>query len=586
MTSPGWSDPVVDRAAALGVEVVYEDVDQVRHEADLEVLGRVVDVLEDDAARSRRTAVPPVHLSGHGPVRLVAPIADARLDVAGRTERVDPRPDGDGTVVVELPAELPVGCHELVVDTGSATESCLVVVAPPAMPGLPGDRRRSSLFVPAYALWERDAPLPSFDHLRTVGASLREHGIDLLATLPIYATFLDEPYDPSPYSPISRLHWNEVYLDDGPLPSSPVPAMGEMVDWRTLAERRRHQLVEAARAIDDGTQSRLEQFLTTAPDVADYARFRAAREAAGDPVVERSHQLAQLWCDEQLAAVRRAAGVSLSLDLPVGSHPAGYEVWAHPELFAPATAVGAPPDTFFRSGQNWGFPPQLPGAMRDTGYALWRRMIERAARHCDLLRIDHVMAVHRLWWVPDGESAARGVYVRYRRDELLAVIAATAAAAGVGIVGENLGTVPPEVADALDEWQVLGMYEEQFMMEGPSLAEIPERSVAGVRTHDMAAFAAFAAETDLTAYEASLARAGVPRRDDGELYDSVLARLAASDARVVVADLDDLLDESRPHNLPGRVVPGIWQRRLPRPTSDILSEPAVTRRLDILGRKT
>jgi 4-alpha-glucanotransferase len=247
-------------------------------------------------------------------------------------------------------------------------------------------------------------------------------------------------------------------------------------------------------------------------------------------------------------------------------------------------AVGAPPDTFFTAGQNWGFPPQLPGEMRRTGYELWRRMIERAGRHAAMLRIDHVMAVHRLWWVPDGFPADRGVYVGYPRDELLAVIAAGAADAGVAIVGENLGTVPPDVVQALDDVGMLGMYEEQFMTDRSPLPVIPARTVAGVRTHDMPAFAEHVRGHDLTRYRTTL---GVDETASaGELLDAVLSRLAHSDARMVVADLDDLIGETRPHNLPGRVVEGIWQRRLDRPASEILADPDVLRRLDILtGRR-
>ena len=246
--------------------------------------------------------------------------------------------------------------------------------------------------------------------------------------------------------------------------------------------------------------------------------------------------------------------------------------------------MGAPPDSFFTDGQNWGFPPQLPGAMRHSGYALWRQMIERAARHADMLRIDHVMAVHRLWWIPDGLAADQGVYVRYPEREMLAMIAATASVAGVAVVGENLGTVPPEVGDALDEFEMLGMFEEQFAMEGETLADIPPRTVSGIRTHDMMAFAEFEATTDLTRYRAELAAARGAPVDD--LFDAVLERLVDSDAAMIVADLDDLVGETRPHNLPGRVVPGIWQRRLDRPTSEVFSDPVVTRRLDLLSRPT
>ncbi|MEP4649043.1 MAG: 4-alpha-glucanotransferase, partial [Ilumatobacter sp.] len=187
--------------------------------------------------------------------------------------------------------------------------------------------------------------------------------------------------------------------------------------------------------------------------------------------------------------------------------------------------------------------------------------------------------------VPEGQGADRGVYVRYPHDELLAVIAAEAAVAGVGIVGENLGTVPPEVDAALDAWNVLGMHEEQFHLDGPDLAEIPARSVAGVRTHDMAPFAAVVddpANAETTA--AYRDRLGAATPADQPLLDAVITRLGASDAQIVVVDLDDLVDETRPHNLPGRVVDGIWRRRLDRPTSETLADDRVVRRLELLGR--
>jgi 4-alpha-glucanotransferase len=210
-------------------------------------------------------------------------------------------------------------------------------------------------------------------------------------------------------------------------------------------------------------------------------------------------------------------------------------------------------------------------------------MIARAGRHAAMLRIDHVMAVHRLWWIPEGNSADRGVYVRYPHDELLAVIAASAAVADVAVVGENLGTVPPEVVAALDDVEMLGMYEEQFTTGEDELAAIPERAVVGVRTHDMAAFAEHQATTDLERYSENLVAARGEEFDD--LLDAVLERLADSDAQMIVVDLDDLVGERRPHNLPGRVVPGIWQRRLDRPASEVFADETVQRRLRIVSRR-
>ena len=120
----------------------------------------------------------------------------------------------------------------------------------------------------------------------------------------------------------------------------------------------------------------LDRFAAAHPDIGSFARFMASRESSGDLVVERSHVLAQYLAD-RAASRHRSDGLAqrLSLDLPIGSHPDGWETWAHPQLFAASMSVGAPPDTFFTEGQNWGFSPQLPAAMRQTGYELWRQMV-------------------------------------------------------------------------------------------------------------------------------------------------------------------------------------------------------------------
>ena len=262
---------------------------------------------------------------------------------------------------------------------------------------------QGSLFAPAYSLWERSDPLPSYTHLHELARAAKANGIEVVSTLPLYATYLDDPFDPSPYSPVSRLHWNEVYLDDAGLPPEPVPPIGDIIDWRALAERRRRQLVAAVGDLDEQTQNEITAFAAAHPDIGAYARFRAGRDAHGDLVVEQSHLLAQFLADRQLAAIHDDPGAAaLALDLPIGSHPDGYETWADASMFAPGIGVGAPPDSFFADGQNWGFPPPLPAALHASGHRLWRHLIERVGRHADVLRIDHAMAVHRLWWVPEG----------------------------------------------------------------------------------------------------------------------------------------------------------------------------------------
>ena len=414
--------------------------------------------------------------------------------------------------------------------------------------------------------------------------------------MPLYAAFLDDPFDPSPYAPVSRLHWNELYLDDATLPAAPVPEQHTLLDWRRLAARRRAQLLDAARDLDPYIEAGIDRLVARRPDVVDFARFRALHPDAVDggaptALVERSHLLAQYLADRQLAAVEGAGRAALALDLPIGSHVAGYENWAHGDLFAAGMTVGAPPDEFFADGQDWGFPPQLPFAGRRDGHTLWRRLVAHAGEHASVLRIDHVMGVHRLWWVPEGMGATEGAYVRYPREELLAVIAAEATRTSTTIVGENLGTVPDELSEALARWDVVGLYEEQFSLYHPErLPAIPARSVAGMRTHDMPAFAAaFSGDAtgDVHDYRRLLADdVGHPVGEAAaDVLDAAMERLAASDAYLVVADLDDLLGETAPHNVPGRVLASTWRRRLPRPTSAVLRDTDVRRRIKLLTNR-
>ena len=591
-------DELRRRAQALGVETSYVDVDGRDHLTPEPTLRHVVDVLLDDraGAPTGRQLEPVIAVGGPTAAPPDVPVGDARA-----VELVL----ADGTTVslavhgrhATVPQDVPYGCHRLRATGPAGDEDATVVVAPAAMPRDPGLAGRAGLFVPAYALWERSSPLPSYGHLADLAARLPALGLDLLATLPLYAAFLDDPFDPSPYSPLSRLHWNEAYLDDASLPPAELPAMAATIDWRSLGRRRRAQLLRAADDLDPATRQAIEAHALEHPDVVEYARFRAARPDPIDaehPVelVRRSHLLAQHLASEQLRAIEGPGRARLALDLPIGSHPAGFETWAHGELFASAMTVGAPPDLLFAGGQNWGFPPQLPWAGRRNGHLLWRQLVARAGEHASVLRIDHVMGVHRLWWIPAGAEPEEGTYVRYPREELLAVIAAEAAATATTVVGEDLGTVPPEIRAALATWDALGLYEEQFHLAvdglaGAGLAPIPVRSVAGVRTHDMPAFAAAVAAQDLASYRNRLAETvGHPvAADVAGLFDAVLERLAASGAYLVVADLDDLMGGVEPHNTPGRIGPTTWRRRSRAPISDMLCGD-VRRRARLLSART
>jgi 4-alpha-glucanotransferase len=476
----------------------------------------------------------------------------------------------------------------------------------------------------------------------------------VLAALPMLAAFLDEPFEPSPYAPASRLFWNELHVDVTAAPGlheapearrllddvgvrREIDALrdGDLVDQRrAMALKRRILEPLAERALRGGPSREIERWLHERDGAADYARFRAevdrtttwwgawpepARggELAGDPLRDASgryHIYAQWLADRQIDRISKARGdgTGLFLDLPVGVHGAGYDVWRHRHAFAAGASAGAPPDGFFRGGQEWGLAPLHPERIRDEAYAYPIACIRHLLRSASVLRVDHVMGLHRMYWIPSGLSPTEGAYVRYRPDEWYAILALEAARAGSVVVGEDLGTVPSEVRHALARHDVLRSYVVPFEMrpgEDPFLPDPPARSLASVNTHDMVPWAGFTAGDDIgVAVELGLtdqAEARRARRDrdrslaelrrfletralrpgpgDRGLLEATLAFLAASDAVVVVASIDDLLGERRPQNVPGTTGRANWRVRMRSTLGELEALPevdAVLRRID------
>jgi 4-alpha-glucanotransferase len=618
-----------EQAARLGVETSFTDVFGQVHAADREVLSLVVETLNADRAAHRWLCDPVMVITHedlhHGADRahnFVLPldleVTDGHLIIhdgvpsiaQGRTEPVSvQRSPGDHGSGIILPADLPVGCHSLEITTTRG--DCLItLVVPPAsmLPTAPW-MGGAAVFAPTYALWEKEAPLPSYGLLGRMARRLGEAGVELMATLPLYAAFLDDPVEPSPYSPASRLHWNEALISEHlvDLPGSgSIPLQieqltrhnGRYIDWAALGARRRRQMLVMADNLDDATRAAVHRFTHDRPDVSDFARFLAERStssaagmSADKDLQIRSHELAQYLADKELRQIASSDGAGLALDLPIGCHPQGYERWAAPEVFADQMSIGAPPDRVFDGGQDWGLPPTLPTAMRHSGHRLWRDLLARAGEHAALVRIDHVMAVHRLWWIPAGMESGRGVYVRYPREELMAVIAATAAAVGTTVVGENLGTVPEEVSESMERWGMLGMYEEQFHLHDRPLPRIPSRCVAGIRTHDMTPFRSHV-ESDpdgYGSYRRQLPEGSTGQIDtgasDSSLIDAVMDRLVHSPAALVQIDLDDLCGVREPHNLPGQISDTLWSRRLDAALSETLADHDLDIRIRRLGAR-
>jgi 4-alpha-glucanotransferase len=205
--------------------------------------------------------------------------------------------------------------------------------------------------------------------------------------------------------------------------------------------------------------------------------------------------------DTQLTAAQRAgreAGMPVGIvhDLAVGVHPGGADAWAQQEYFAAGMSVGAPPDAFNARGQDWGLPPWRPDRLAESGYAPFRELLRALFRYAGALRIDHVMGLFRLWWVPQGRPPTEGTYVRYDAEAMLAVLVLEASRAGALVIGEDLGTVEPGVREALRERGVLGTsvlwFERDWEGDGRPLP--PDRwradCLATATTHDLPSTAA------------------------------------------------------------------------------------------------
>lgn len=564
---------------------------------------------------------------------------DAFLRGARRSPLQHARVEGRDYVSqrVELPAnrlrELPAGYHELTIEIEGRSHASQLLHAPvqaygPASREAAGAPARTwGVFLPLYAAHSATSwGAGDFGDLHTLMDWTARLGGGIVATLPLLAAFLDQPYDPSPYAPVSRLFWNEFYVVPSAIPELRhcveaqqvlgSPRLKEacealqsapLVDYRRQMALKREVLEHLAAAAAEQSAPRAEEFrryVQAHPLLQDYARFRAAGERfrsgwqewpagprdglIGDEDVDAAarnyHLYAQWVAHEQVASLAEQAsraGEGLYLDLPLGVHRQGYDVWRERASFVLDASGGAPPDSVFTKGQDWGFAPLHPQGIRHSRY---RYVIAYLRHHMSLakvLRIDHVMGLHRLYMIPHGLEATQGVYVRYRAEELYAILSLESHRHRTWLVGENLGTVPGHVNASLARHGVQGMYVVQYEMTPeakPVLRDVPRQTVASMNTHDMPPFAAYCRGLDLddrlrmglmTPSEADeerqvrgnllrklgalLRRKGfVIGKDPGTavLLDGCLDFLSASRSPLVLVNLEDLWLEAASQNVP------------------------------------
>ena len=537
-----------------------------------------------------------------------------------------------GRATVELPHDLPLGWHTLVAESAGTTAHGTVVVTPPRLDLPHGleSRRAWGFMAQLYSVRSHQSwGIGDLADLREISwLSARRCGADFLLINPLHAAEPIAPLTPSPYLPSTRRFVSPLYLRVEDIPETAYLPVAErsLVEWQ--AEVARPLSTEPGPIDRDAVWAAkkvaLEVVFAAPRSVARQAAFIAFRADQGQGLEDfatwcalAEHYEGRPWpaeaddraselvarlrveladritfhcwlqwvADEQLAAAQRAAldgGMRIGImhDLAVGVHPEGADAWAMRDVLAQKVSVGAPPDMYNQQGQDWSQPPWRPDALAKAAYLPYRDMLRTALRHAGALRIDHVIGLFRLWWIPEGSGAADGAYVRYDHEALIGILCLEAERAGAVVIGEDLGVFEPWVRDYLTDRGVLGTSVLWFERENDAPIP-PERyrrlALATVTTHDLPPTAGYLAgeHVDLrdrlglltepvervraaAAAERAqmldlLARRGLVSAEASErqLVEAMHRLVLASPAVLVGVSLADAVGERRAQNQPG-----------------------------------
>jgi 4-alpha-glucanotransferase len=542
-------------------------------------------------------------------------------------------------------------------------------------------RRAWGLNVPLYALRSRaNWGVGDFADLMEIVRWAGPLGAAFVGVNPLHAVGGRASADPSPYSPTSRIFLNVLYLSLEAAPemaacrqaqdlvASPEfqdakarLAGASLVSYDEVGGLKRRVLKllyetfcqahggpeapprtdrgqEFSRFIEAGGESlaRFGQFSALADHLqqGDWRRWPGLYQHPENPAVAefarehgkevRFYQYGQWLAATQLGQVYQEAqnqGLPFTLyeDLALGASPGGFDTWAHQELFARGPAIGAPPDAFNPQGQNWGLPPLIPERLRESGYQLFIDTLRANLPPGGMLRMDHVMGLFRLLWIPRGVAAARGAYVNYPARELLAILALESVRRRALIIGEDLGTVPPRIRRELGKSRVFSYRVFYFERDGNGHFLAPEaypaKAMATVTTHDLPTLTGFwqghdlalkqslnlypesrLAEADAAARELDrrvlledLQRRGVltegavskPEAGDPcplELREAVLEYLGQSEAALMEVRLEEVFGVAEQQNLPGtRQEHPNWRVKLPLTLDQMEQSPEPAR---------
>ena len=580
----------------------------------------------------------PVHVPDGSWVNVQWVLEDGRKGACDQVDRyVAPRMiDGElvGRATFDVPHWLPLGWHRLVATVeGGHVESATLIIVPNtlSLPLLESSRRVWGVNAQLYSTRSASSwGIGDASDLADLAAVCADKGADFLLINPVHASQPVSPLENSPYLPVSRRWLNPIYIrpesieEYAFLPQASRAAIEQLSDeTRQFATREdlidrdrsweaKRKALEAIFAVPRSyhRQSQLDCFIERGgSELSNYALWCALVEREGTielpedlarssaPRVELERlELAERvdfyqWCQwvvaeqlEHAQHVAREVGMEIGImaDLAVGVHPYGSEKWSRPELFASGMSVGAPPDVYSQQGQNWSQPPWSPRSLADSGYLPLRDMVRAALANAGAVRIDHILGMFRLWWIPDGRAATEGTYVYYDHEAMMGVILLEAQRAGAVVIGEDLGVVEPWVRDYLRERGVLGTSVVWFEKEGSGWPLRPEhyrdRALAAVNIHDLPPTLGYIRgiqttlrsqlglltddiETVRAGDRLELEQVGARLHEYGcidgaepserETVEGLYRYVAKTPSKLVVASLVDAVGDVRPQNMPG-----------------------------------
>jgi len=603
---------------------------------------------------------------------------DGYVDIPQVDHLVEPRlVDGElvGEAAFLLPESLPIGYHRLQATTEAGQVETTLVVSPRFLgfPECMGEARVWGYSTQLYSLQSAGSwgigDLVDLADLATWSSTQQFAGFVLVN--PLHAAEPAPPIEASPYLPSSRRFLNPLYVrpeavgeyaelgnaDRARIAALKKALLTELADsglidrdrvWRAKIAALRIIFDHGMRparlmAFDEFVRREgrgLSQFAAwsvlfsvhgpdwrqwpeefrraSSPEVADFASRHA------DDV--RFHEWLQFVADEQLHTAHgtaRSTGMRVGMmnDLAVGVSGKSAEAWTYSDLFASGVSVGAPPDHFNQAGQDWSQAPWRPDRLEELSYAPYRAMVAGILRNCGGIRVDHVMGLFRLWWIPEGLGPGRGSYVRYNHEALVGILALEAYRAGALVVGEDLGVVEPWVRDYLRSRGILGTSIAWFERDGAGQPLPPdawrEYCLASVTTHDLPPTAGYlagdhirlqhrlglltesleselaTAEREQGAFVEALRAGGFLTGDATDTEQVVLALhryLVATPSRVLCAALTDAVGERRIQNQPGTHleypnwrVPLAGPDARPLPLEDVFTDERTFRLADVMN---